>query len=866
MKASRLLPGIASAVLLAWSPIAVARQPESKPPAPEAKPEINPAAAPEGVPDAVPKEFIAREFVRLALMDLRAVTKPTPDDYQAALILLGLARDLDPEDTGIMRRQIEAAFNAGDQNAVLEHTRALIRADPKDTVAQLRFISSSVTREHQTAEARLAAYDRYVASTAIDASIRSRLALDAALLARERGDEKGFNQRLIQACQLDSTYKEAAALAVTVYADRFPEDAVGRMDLQVNLLKADPMDPNVHLSIARTLAAAGAYKAAQRFHSTALTILSIVGSLGDETLVESRVLKWYAEGPGAVVQALAEAVAAERDAAAREIKRLQMARKPFDTAKKPEEITLTPLLATLSVLASDAAGDRPSVLSQLKELTQRVEKQMTDLKDPKLRAGLTEEQAADNTAQLQFQLNSLRLWVNADVDKIEQGGAAFERLRKISPDSAALQQAFQAIRAGRAAEGLEQCQKLPESRTVRMATGIAYEGLGDTERAIRIYTGLVREETLQMTGVWANSRLLALGVKPAANDAERFEKLVADPRVPSWIHSMALQPASVVRVTSSIPPGAGPLALAPIRLSITNQSPIALSLGTDRALSSRFAMLPKLDHEMMERGNRPEVVDVDRRLRLMPQETLTVEIEPAPAQTGWLLSAQAWRTVRVRWELVQGFIIDPAVGFRPGPLGQAVETEAIVLPPLADAMLEPEALAERVTASPIGSLSRFVLLARSMALQPLFIVADGERDRKPKPKRDLLQPAPAAAGGPAPVNIKPVAQALAARLPTLSLPMRQMVALIAPHARLSPDMVILDDAVKADPDPTMRCIALCTRVVDPADELLKSSLTSDDPRVRQVAIAVQARLATSAKMYSRMSPDDFKPAIKPDGK
>jgi len=40
---------------------------------------------------------------------------------------------------------------------------------------------------------------------------------------RERGDEQGFNQRLIQACQLDSTHKEAAALAATVYSSRFPE-------------------------------------------------------------------------------------------------------------------------------------------------------------------------------------------------------------------------------------------------------------------------------------------------------------------------------------------------------------------------------------------------------------------------------------------------------------------------------------------------------------------------------------------------------------------------------------------------------------------------------------------------------------------
>jgi len=156
----------------------------------------------------------------------------------------------------------------------------------------------------------------------------------------------------------------------------------------VSLLKADPTpNPNVHLSIARTLAASGAYKAAQQFHTTAVTIFSLVGPINDDLLTENRVLKWYVDGPGVVVQALAEAVAAERDAAAREIKRLVDAKKPADAARKPEDIQLSAPLLILTIVASHAAGDAPSAAAQLKIFGDRIEKADRRFEEPEDPAG-----------------------------------------------------------------------------------------------------------------------------------------------------------------------------------------------------------------------------------------------------------------------------------------------------------------------------------------------------------------------------------------------------------------------------------------------------------------------------------------------
>jgi hypothetical protein len=97
--------------------------------------------------------------------------------------------------------------------------------------------------------------------------------------------------------------------------------------------------------------------------------------------------------------------------------------------------------------------------------------------------------------------------------------------------------------------------------------------------------------------------------------------------------------------------------------------------------------------------------------------------------------------------------------------------------------------------------------------------------------------------------------------------MRAMLAAVIPHAGLAPDMAAFDTAVRADVDPLVRAIALCTRVVNPTDELLKSATNSEEPRTRHIATAVSQRLTDGASVYSRLKPDDLrvKPAPAPPG-
>ena len=113
-------------------------------------------------------------------------------------------------------------------SAVLRLTRALlsIKSESDDTVSQLRLIAASIaTRNTQNADDRLKVYEQFLSGPGraqFDESIRSRLCWDAALLLRERGDEKGFVEKLKQSIQLDRTNKEAAALVRDVFR---PENA-----------------------------------------------------------------------------------------------------------------------------------------------------------------------------------------------------------------------------------------------------------------------------------------------------------------------------------------------------------------------------------------------------------------------------------------------------------------------------------------------------------------------------------------------------------------------------------------------------------------------------------------------------------------
>ncbi|MEN0021350.1 MAG: hypothetical protein AAF747_10755, partial [Planctomycetota bacterium] len=149
------------------------------------------------------RAFLAEELTSLALIDLRAQAEPTREDAAAAGTLLSFAQMFAPNDAELVRQRLLAADAADDGELVESLTRQLIRLDPTDTVAQLRAIGHRVARE-QTAEARIRLFETLLGQESIDVSVRSRLALDAALLHRELGDDEKYAELLVRSLRLDA--------------------------------------------------------------------------------------------------------------------------------------------------------------------------------------------------------------------------------------------------------------------------------------------------------------------------------------------------------------------------------------------------------------------------------------------------------------------------------------------------------------------------------------------------------------------------------------------------------------------------------------------------------------------------------------
>ena len=636
-----------------------------------------PAAEASAQPDAPPMDFqklIARELARIGHIDLRLQDSPTPEDLAMLDGVLALCQELDPSDPELVRRRVDLAYRLGDPERLEARTRELVRLDPKDTVAQLRLISSNIAK-NQTVESRMQAYSRYLGpvGSRLDPAIRSRLALDAALLAREQGDERGFSGLLSQAMQLDSTNKDAAALAATVFSSRIPDDAIGRLELSLNLLLADPVDPNVHLSIAHQLAKGGAFGQAVRFHGLASRIHQAeLGRASDQLTTERLVLAWQIQGPEVPLSELTNLLASQRYNAAVQIQSYEAQGIPTIGLLRPEDIRLGEELERVRVLAAHAAGDQDLLARSLDELRASLDLLNQMLLSPSdLPPGVAIEDVQQQTMDLTMALFELHAWTGFNMESIIQ------RLRDdpvIFGDNAApILRAFGALYA----EGAEQAEErfrllIADDPAALIGLGLSFERQGRVGEAVNAYSAVARMFPLAAEGAWARSRAGQLsGIDSLISDQSvRLQNLAAG--VPNWVDRMIYEPSSAMQmelqfVKSSYRP------LEPMQLQITlrNATSKPMGLGGDRPIQSRLLISPTMDVGVQQylMTALPEVLDLERRLRLNPREEVVAVVDVLPAFSGWFMDSNMESTGRVRVRVTQGFRQDAQGGLTKGALG-----------------------------------------------------------------------------------------------------------------------------------------------------------------------------------------------------
>jgi tetratricopeptide (TPR) repeat protein len=782
----------------------------------------------------VDHEQIARQLARIALIDLRFQLDPGPSDARLAGDLLAIAHELDEDEPILLRYLIEARRSSGDEEGVIDATRLLLRLDPGDQVSQLRLLSWAIAKR-QTAEDRLAAFAFWLDGPGAQElqrvpAVRSRLALEAALLHRELGDDAGFVRRLSQAATLDSTNKEAAALAAAVFSQR-SDDPVGRLELLVNLLLSDPLDPNLHLAMSEELAAGGVYDQSRRFHDLGLRLLAAAGADIDtpQVVTQSSALVWHTLGPARLLAIFEGELRRQRDQASETRRRLTEAGRTLDGTYDPKDIRLSFERERFRLFAALALDDRVSAERSVIELEATIAPVLERIRDQ-----INALDPADTRSREQLAVQALQIGIEALTGRLianvqpSEAAANLQSIRQVygqgADEALGLLDALVALRLQSPEAALPMLEPLAGSSALGdLVLGMTYEELGRNEEALRHFEWAAAQAPLTAPGVLARSRaeLVRGGAAPLDATTEAL-RAVAE-AVPRWVDSAALAPNQMARLSVSTPSPTAP-AYAPARVSIEirNLLPKPVGVGGARPIDTRFALSPQLEVGATRLSGllNPEVVDVHRLLRLEPSSTATATVWPDAGMMGWLTEVKAGHRVGARWNVLQNPTTGVGTPYRAGPLAQTAESPLFVHGPDADVRLSADELVRSVQVADEPRLLSLLLTLRAALLDP---------DRP---------------GGPLGSDqAQAIAGAMAQRLGSLSAELRLATAVIMPPASMRKDMQPLDQALLAETEPRVLRVALLTRAYSPDTPALARAAASPDQGLSMFARMLSARLA-----------------------
>lgn len=636
-------------------------------------------------------------LARLALTALREIVDPTPDDYRLTALALRVARRVDPTDTELLRLEIDAWDAAGDQKSAIAGTRKLVQLDAADHIALLRIINHNIKRL-QNAEDRLAAYDRLLGPSGrtLDPAIRSRLALDAALLARERGDDDRFTELLTQATTFDVTNKNAAALYATFFLDK-AVDPLMRVELLGNIVLADPVDAGALSNLAQELFTRRAFRGAERFFARARQVYEASGiALDPDALFDRILVKWMAHGDDIALESILELrnqLQTILNARARERESLGLTPKPEKTAHVPAVIELIRLAIGFAVQGTER-GDRPtnpdepegstyndlaqdSADRSIRAVNEQLE--LVERRDPPYME-LTDEQAREIILTTKLQLILVRLWSNYQID---QAQADLDELTD-APDQSGLTalaiQRFRgliALRRGEEAranddteinpdELFEQAALLltpiaPQDSAAKLGLGMLAEARGRRQEAIRQYAELAIAHSNSAIGSAARGRAEALLGSPIAQDqsAAALDRWAVN--FAPWLDRFTTSPQRYMTLSAKhLNKLVSPFERQTIRITLRNISNRPLALGPNATIDSRFLLVPRvlLTGRARSRLELPEITELNQRLRLMPGESITTDLWSNRGSVGMLLDLNAHIDASIRWRLLQGYRID----------------------------------------------------------------------------------------------------------------------------------------------------------------------------------------------------------------
>lgn len=797
-------------------------------------------------------ELVASAITRISVLDLRQQPTASIRDYQITAAMLEIALGVTPDDASLWRRLIEAHRAAGNEEAVMLATRELVKIDPSDSVAQLRLLSWNVSQK-QTVQERLDVYARYLSEEAVgaipDPAVRSRLALDAALLYREQGNDKQFVRHLAMATSLDSSNKEAAALAAAFYQER-RDDPVGNLELAINLLRADPIDPNLYFAVAAELSKHGEFMQAQRFHDTARRLIATDGITNDVGIdTETTVLRWQNFGAARVLSEFEQLLQVQRDNARLRIRKLEEAEQLTENVTRPEDVRLPIHNERIRVLAAASIGDDVVVERSLKDLADSIRPEIDSIAERLRTPAVAENPELRNSLLQQAAVLGSELIVSNLVAG-KQGDAVMsdvDQLRSLLGNSGDAQLAvidsLIVLRRGQVEEAVALFEPLSKVSTLgSVGYGLSLEAAGRNAEAAEAFKTTALFSQITPIGAYARFRFEDLtGEELVYSEHTDAMRSIAE-AVPFWFDSIAGNPVRMMSVTASLESQSIDAYSQPvIKFNIRNTSPIALAVGSDRPINSRLMISPSMTIGSFNVASvlKPEVVDMHHKLRLTPGESLTLEIWPDPGETGWIADLKSAHTVRSRWHLLQGFVVGTGRMYQAGPMCLSAETPLLTRKP-----------DQRVRAS-LADLARELEVYEEERLIGLL----------PTIRSALVDPN-RPNGSPSAAEVQRIAEVLSARYAGLSRKGRLAVIALAPHRVLCPGMETLDSVILSDTDPAALAAGMLSRVQVAEAPALARAAASDNPKLSKLAGLLTDRLSVESPTgYAFMPPiGSHKPA------
>jgi len=797
---------------------------------------------------------------RAAILDLRLHESPSPIDYEFSAILMEMALSLDPQDAELARDLAQAAWLAGDEQRMLDATRQVIRIDPGDTVAQLRLISAKIN-EKQTLEERKALYDRFLgdAGNSLDAAVRSRLALDAALLEREAGNTAGFLERLHQATRLDPSHKSAASLAAQYYAS-VRNDHVTNLDYQIRLLKADPLDANVHMTIAKMLARQGAIEECKRFLYNAIKLFSLETGSIPEQIEEIRIsIEWQADGAEVPMGPLDAAISDQRAAAQARIDAYIEAQLPTDGLLKPSDLRYTLGINKMRIFAAHANDEHEKVRSVLDDIELTITEDIARFAQMASAPGANVNALLSQVVVRMLDLNTIRAIVGLDADRIREELQAMREQLPGSADQLDRIEPMALFAEGRYEECLQATSSSRGVAAIDLIRAQSFERLGRKDEAIELYMKLAHNNVMQAIGAYCYTRLQHLGVADQVlTDAGR-EMIILAERVPGWIEKMLERPSSFQYLSVEHEKGVYHEGDRPrLTIRLQNTAPVPLAVGPNAPINSRVLVEPvgvATQNNNFAGTPRSKVIQLDTRLRLEPRESLSVSIYADSESTDWLIEQQPGTSMRQRWRLIQGFrarLTDTAAmqqqaspdqnifGIVNSPLGLTAETSLVQRPGLLVTDVEAGELITMLQSPDKDAHRRAISAISARIVNPAAGGAfdDDELDRLISAINDLYT--------------RSDEQTRAAMM--LTLPQRHQHAAMMGFDDHVASSLLSDSLIESSVDPITLACALLTRTDAPDSPIFETIVHVSDPNVKRIAEIVHGRLRSGIPILGTVGP------------